>query len=89
MTNVSPSPSTPLRSSVSMPRSAPQHPLRGVFRVPWLGPFGQGYLVAVDRNGRRRARASIYRDQDEQAAADFLWAELNQIDPDPVLRLVG
>jgi hypothetical protein len=62
---------------------------RGVFRLPWIGPSGQSYYVAVDRHGRRILKAAVLREQDSAEMVDALWEMLDQRDPPHRLRLVS
>jgi hypothetical protein len=62
---------------------------RGVYRVPWIGPTGQIYYVAVDRHGHRVLKATVCRDHDPEPVIAALWELLDRVDPQDFLRLVG
>ncbi len=62
---------------------------RGVYRLPWIGPSGQRYYVAVDRRGRRRFKATAFDGYEDQSTVDSLWVMLDREDPDPLIRLVS
>jgi hypothetical protein len=64
-------------------------PLRGVYRVPWIGPTGQVYYVAVNRHGHRVLKATVRRDHDPEPVIAALWELLDRVDPQDFLRLVG
>jgi hypothetical protein len=63
--------------------------LRGVYRVPWIGPTGQVYYVAVNRHGHRVLKATVRRDHDPEPVIAGLWELLDRVDPQDFLRLVG
>lgn len=62
---------------------------RGVYRLPWTGTAGQSYYVAVDRRGKRRLKATVFRGHDPQVVVDSLWEWLDRHDSIPSVRLVG
>lgn len=55
---------------------------RGVYTLPYRGPEGERYIVAVDRHGQRIAEATVYpsvRDASDLTAV--LWSILERCDP--------
>ncbi len=62
---------------------------RGVYRLPWIGPSGQTYYVAVDRHGRKRFKATVIKGHDSEDVIEALWDLLDNHDPEPSIRLVS
>lgn len=61
---------------------------RGVYELPYLGPHGERYLVAVDQRGRRVAEMILYPDmKDLGLATELLRTLLDREDP-PYLRVL-
>lgn len=62
---------------------------RGVYRLPWKGPSGQAYFVAVDRFGNRLFKATVLERAEADDIVEALWDLLDREDPFPYLQLVS